>query len=188
MLSDAIEYSQSGQHLKAIETLSPAWISSGIRAFREFDEGVTDRAGRRRKDEHDEYIKPDTLDTIVRLAGFNPVSISERTDRVWSEKKIKESYAEMRRDILGRYRDMVNDGNPSQDELADLALEIEAYNARVRRSGRNIPYIDDVSLRNALTDTENKFFTAGLDEKAQRRRENKGNKKLVIRNGRIVRE
>jgi hypothetical protein len=67
-------------------------------------------------------------------------------------------------------------------------LEIEAYNARVRRSGRNIPYIDDVSLRNALTDTENKFFTAGLDEKAQRRRENKGNKKLVIRNGRIVRE
>jgi hypothetical protein len=187
---DAISYHASGQHLKGIEKnpLTFAQLANVLRGIREADEGVTDRVGRRRKDIHDEYIKPSGWDSVVRLTGFNPVGVSDKTDQVWSEKKVKQKYADMRKGILTDYRDLINDGNPSSDDLMEIYKEIEEYNAKVRRSKRNIPFIDETTLKNALADTDNKFFVEDLDEKAQKRRDKKSKQKIVIRNGKLVKE
>jgi hypothetical protein len=181
--------------MKAVEQLLPSWGASASRAFREgelfgigFGDGVTDKAGRHKKDIHDQYIKPDNIDTLFRLFGFNPVDVSSKSDRVWNEKKVREKYSEMRREITSDYRDLINDGNPTDSEIADIALRIEEYNAKALRSKRNIPLIDDTTLKNALADKDNKFFKADLSEKEKKSRDKKAKKKLVIRNGRIVRE
>ena len=92
----------------------------------------------------------------------------------------------MRKEIMADYRDIVNDGTP--EDLADLVVRIEEYNAKVRRSKRNIPFIDETMLKNALKDKDNKFFVENLDKKAQQRRDKKGKGKIVIRNGKLVRE
>jgi hypothetical protein len=185
---DAVSYHYSGQHLKGLEKspLTFAQAANVIRSFREASEGVTDRAGRKRKDINDEYIEPDTGDTALRFLGFNPVGISEKTDRVWSEKKVQQKYSDMRKDMMSEYRDIVNDGTP--EDLADLVERIEEYNAKVRRSKRNIPFIDETMLKNALKDKDNKFFVENLDKKAQQRRDKKAKGKIVIRNGKLVRE
>jgi hypothetical protein len=190
---DAIEYTSKGQHSKAWEAILPKSfagipIGSGLRAIRESEYGVTDRAGRKRKDIHDEYITPDGLDTAVRLLGFNPVSISEKTDRVWHEKKIKQKYSAERNELMDRYRSLVADPDTSTKEITDLANDIEAYNAKVRRSKRNIPLIEDTTLENALSDSNNKFFVDELDDKAKQNRAKKvaeSNEKYEIINGRI---
>jgi hypothetical protein len=173
---------------KMVEEILPAWFASGSRAIREKYTGVTDRAGRQRKDVNNEYIKPDKGDTVLRFLGFNPVSISEKTDRIWTEKKVKEKYAEQRREIYARYRDYMKSGDTSDSKLAQLALDIEEYNAKVARSNRNIPLIDEAGLERAAKDTESKFLKSSLDEKAQQRREKKEKGKIVIRNGKLVRE
>lgn len=173
---------------KMVEEILPAWLASGSRAIREKYTGVTDRAGRQRKDVNNEYIKPDTADFWIRIGGFNPVSISEKTDRIWTEKKVKEKYAEQRREIYSRYRDYMKSGDTSDSKLAQLALDIEEYNAKVARSNRNIPLIDEAGLNRAAKDTESKFLKSSLDEKAQQRREKKEKGKIVIRNGKFVRE
>lgn len=173
---------------KMVEEILPALPASMSRSIREYNTGVTDRAGRQRKDVNNEYIKPDKADTILRFLGFNPVSISEKTDRIWTEKKVKEKYAEQRREIYSRYRDYMKSGDTSDSKLAQLALDIEEYNAKVARSNRNIPLIDEAGLNRAAKDTESKFLKSSLDEKAQQRREKKEKGKIVIRNGKLVRE
>ncbi len=172
---------------KMVEEILPALPASMSRSIREANTGVTDRAGRQRKDVNNEYIKPDKWDTLVRAFGFNPVSISEKTDRIWTEKKVKEKYAEQRREIYSRYRDYMKSGDTSDSKLAQLARDIEEYNAKVARSNRNIPLIDEAGLNRAAKDTESKFLKSSLDEKAQQRREKKEKGKIVIRNGKLVR-
>ena len=172
---------------KMVEEILPAWFASGSRAIREKYTGVTDRAGRQRKDVNNEYIKPDTADFWLRIGGFNPVSISEKTDRIWTEKKVKEKYAEQRRELYARYRDYMKSGG-SDKTLAQIALDIEEYNAKVRRSNRNIPFIDEAGLERAVKDTDSKFLTESLDDKAKERREQKAKGKIVIRDGKLVRE
>ena len=187
-LSNFFEYAGTGQGIKAVEQILPSWGANAARSIREEIDGVTDSAGRKRKDVHDKYIEPDGYDTALRALGFNPIDISEKTDRVWSEKKVREKFSEMRKDITADYRDIMSEGKPSNDELVDISKRIEEYNAKARRSPRNIPFIDGTMLDNALKDKDNKFFKADLGEKDRKRIEKKAKGKIVIRNGKLVRE
>ena len=187
-MSNFFEYAGSGQGMKAAEQFMPSWGASFSRAIREANDGVTDRQGKRRKDVHDKYITADGYDTALRLFGFNPIDISEKTDRVYSEKKVREKFREMRKDITDDYRNIILDGNPSNEELADIAMRIEEYNAKARRSKRNVPFIDGTTLNNAVKDKDNKFLKDDLDEKDKKRIEKKGKGRIVIRNGKLVKE
>jgi hypothetical protein len=189
----AAEYAGGGQGMKAFEKILPAGfagfpVNSVVRGIREAKDGVTDSAGRKRKDIHDKYIKPSEWDTIVRLSGFNPVGVSEKTDQVWSEKKVKAKFADERRDLLTDYRSLINDSDTSPDDIIDLHRRIEEYNAKAIRSKRNIPIIDAKMLENALKDKDNKFFKEDLDEDSKKRYDKKAKSKIVIRNGRFVKE
>lgn len=187
-LKNAIEYANSGQSMKAVEQTLPSWGASIARAVREANDGITDRQGKKRKDIHDEYIEADGWDTVARILSFNPVAVSEKTDRIWSEKKVKEKFSEMRKDIVEDYRAIIFDGNPSNEDLADIALRIEEYNAKARRSKRNVPFIDATTLNNAVKDKDNKFLKDDLDEKDKKRIEKKSKSRIVIRNGKLVKE
>lgn len=187
-LKNAIEYANSGQSMKAVEQTLPSWGASIARAVREANDGITDRQGKKRKDIHDEYIEADGWDTVARILSFNPVAVSEKTDRIWSEKKVREKYSQMRKDIVEDYRAIIFDGNPSNEDLADIALRIEEYNAKARRSKRNVPFIDAATLNNAVKDKDNKFLKDDLDEKDKKRIEKKSKGKIVIRNGKLVKE
>jgi hypothetical protein len=187
-MSNFFEYAGSGQAVKAAEQFMPSWGASISRAIREETEGVTDKQGKKRKDIHNEYIETDWQDVTLRLLGFNPVAVSEKTDRVWSEKKVQEKFKEMRKDITDDYRDIMLGGNPSNEELADIAMRIEEYNAKARRSKRNVPFIDGTTLNNAVKEKDNKFLKEDLGEKDKKRIEKKSKGKIVIRNGKLVKE
>jgi hypothetical protein len=187
-LRDAINYARSGSWGKAAESVLPAWGMSISRGAREWAYGVTDRAGRKRKDIFDNYIEPDGWDLTARLLGFNPIGVSEKTNRLWSEKKIKSVFSEERNELYSRYRYMVNHGDPDMNDLVELSRDIEEYNAKVRRSKRNLPLIDAASLANSLKDRDNKTFVENLDDKDKKRREKKIKSKIVIRNGKFEKE
>jgi hypothetical protein len=163
-------YGTTGQTLKALGQLLPAGIGgivspTGIvRAIDESIHGVTDRNARVRKDIYDRNIEPDWLAITMRSLGFNPVSISEKTERLWSEKKIRNRYSEKRREIYTRYREYMNSGSNDTGILADITADIDDYNARVTRSRRNIPLIDEKGLERAVKERENKFFKDGDEE------------------------
>jgi hypothetical protein len=67
-------------------------------------------------------------------------------------------------------------------------MRIEEYNAKARRSKRNVPFIDGTTLNNAVKEKDNKFLKEDLGEKDQKRIEKKSKGKIVIRNGKLVKE
>ena len=140
----------NGRLLSGTEKLMPAGIGTVARAAREKGFGITDRHGRIRKDVEDKPIEMDWNAFALRSLGFNPVSISEKTDRLRSEKIIKKKYAEIRQEIYDKYRFWYNSPRRSPEELAEITKEIEAYNARVERSKRDFPKIDAKALKRAV--------------------------------------
>lgn len=147
---DAVKEYRHGRFLSGTEKLMPAAIGAPARAIREKTAGVTDRHGRIRKDVDDRAIEMDWNAFALRSLGFNPVSISEKTDRLRSEKIIEKTYAEKRKEIYDRYRYWYNSPGHDAVELADITRDIEAYNARVERSKRKFPKIDAKSLKRAI--------------------------------------
>ena len=147
---EAVKEYRHGRFLSGTEKLMPAAIGAPARAIREKTAGVTDRHGRIRKDVDDRAIEMDWNAFALRSLGFNPVSISEKTDRLRSEKIIEKTYAEKRKEIYDRYRYWYNSPGHDAVELADITKDIEAYNARVERSKRKFPKIDAKSLKRAI--------------------------------------
>ena len=141
-----LEYAAKGNTLKAAEKLLPAAAASPIRAYREHMEGVTNRRNTPTIYKG-KQIRPSPLDTVWRTLGFNPVSIAERSERLYSDKRISYLYQNMRGDIYDRIVAWKNRGGADREELARIIEKANEYNARVRRSGRDLPLITLQTLR-----------------------------------------
>ena len=141
-----LEYAAKGNTLKAAEKLLPAAAASPIRAYREHMEGVTNRRNTPTIYKG-KQIRPSPLDTVWRTLGFNPVSIAERSERLYSDKRISYLYQNMRGDIYDRIVAWKNRGGTDREELARIIEKANEYNARVRRSGRDLPLITLQTLR-----------------------------------------
>ena len=139
-----------GRYAEGVEKILPAALSAPVKAVREQAEGVTDKKGRPVKYE-DKQIVPDVLDTLSRSLGFNPAGISEKREKLWSEKKAAAYYRERRAEIYAHAREWSKTPLRKRSEWAKVMREVEEYNAKVKRSGRKgIAEITDEGLRRAM--------------------------------------
>ena len=139
-----------GRYAEGAEKILPAALSAPVKAVREQAEGVTDKKGRPVKYE-DKQIVPDVLDTLSRSLGFNPAGISEKREKLWSEKKAAAYYRERRAEIYAHAREWAKTPLRKRSEWVKVMREVEEYNAKVKRSGRKgIAKITDEGLRRAM--------------------------------------
>ena len=139
-----------GRYAEGAEKILPAALSAPVKAVREQAEGVTDKKGRPVKYE-DKQIVPDVLDTLSRSLGFNPAGISEKREKLWSEKKAAAYYRERRAEIYAHAREWAKTPLRKRSEWVKVMREVEEYNAKVKRSGRKgIAEITDEGLRRAM--------------------------------------
>ena len=93
------------------------------------------------------------METYLRALSFAPAGITAKRQEQWSERKIKDKYAEMRADInLEIKRIFVqNDGYLPEEEFAKILPRIDRYNDAVAGLNRHdISFITGRSIRTML--------------------------------------
>jgi hypothetical protein len=132
---------------EGVERLAPRVLSSKVRAARELVQGVT-RSGGRPVYWGKERLTPTWIDTVIRMGGFNPANLSEKTEKQWNEKETAARMSERRSSIYEEYRRAWLAGD--RDALAQVFERVETYNAHVRRmTRRDIPLITKESIKAA---------------------------------------
>ena len=138
-----------GNFGKAAERILPAMLSAPVKAAREAVRGVTKKNNQPVIYEG-EALHPDTFDTVMRSLGFNPASISEKREKLWEQQRASSFYRKQRSEIYNDMRDWYVSGRKSGD-WARILHDVEEYNARVRRSGReNIPLITEEVIKRTI--------------------------------------
>jgi len=154
LVSDVVVGGKSilrGDFAKGIERISPNFIGSGIKAYRESTQGVTTSSnaplfyGR-------EVVKLDGMETIIRGLTFNPARIAKIRERQWKERKVEQNMADLRHDIYARIKAFYNRPKEkrSKSRYMDILEEIRVYNVLVQRSGKPFPVITHKSIKNNL--------------------------------------
>jgi len=143
-----------GEFGLAAENILPKFIGNLFKSEREFSEGVSTRAGAPVFYE-DERLKANHFESLIRMAGFNPISLSEKREKQWTEKKIGKRYSELRGEIYDGVRRFLKRGGKQSEWMGHLN-EIMEYNARVKRNGYSyIPLITPTQLKALKTRFEN---------------------------------
>ncbi len=138
-----------GNFGKAAERILPAMLSAPVKAAREAVRGVT-KSNNQPVIYEGEALQPDMFDTVMRSLGFNPASISEKREKLWEQQRASSFYRKQRSEIYNEMRDWYVSGRKS-GEWARILRDVEEYNARVRRSGReNIPLITEEVIKRTI--------------------------------------
>lgn len=139
-----------GEYAKAAEKALPSAFGSMVKAARESTEGVTT------ENYGSVYYGSDPLkvsgmETYLRALSFAPAGITAKRQEQWSERKIKDKYAEMRADINREIKRIFvqNDGYLPEEEFAKILPRIDRYNDAV--AGLNRPDISFISGRSIRT-------------------------------------
>lgn len=139
-----------GEYAKAAEKALPSAFGSVAKAIRESTEGVTT------ENYGSVYYGSDPLkvsgmETYLRALSFAPAGITAKRQEQWSERKIKDKYAEMRADINREIRRIFvqNDGYLPEEEFAKILPRIDRYNDAV--AGLNRPDISFITGRSIRT-------------------------------------
>lgn len=162
---------KSGDYLRAAENAAPRMyiLQSGLKAYREHTEGVSTTYGKP-VNWGNERLKSDWTETIIRAAGFNPASLSEKREIQWSEKQIKMKYLEMKSELNDEFKDAVSSGD--QAKVVKVLGKMEVLNSRLRDStvdGVVTPFtqrslVSTIQSMNRLTPAEKK--RAGLSRQS----------------------
>ena len=139
-----------GEYAKAAEKALPSAFGSMVKAARESTEGVTT------ENYGSVYYGSDPLkvsgmETYLRALSFAPAGITAKRQEQWSERKIKDKYAEMRADINREIKRIFvqNDGYLPEEEFAKILPRIDRYNDAV--AGLNRPDISFITGRSIRT-------------------------------------
>lgn len=137
-----------GDIVRGAEKMAPRLLKSRIRAYREATEGVTKRTGQPVFYGKDQ-VRGTMPSTILRLMEFNPVSISEKTERQWKEEEIERKWTAKRADIYKRIRQVALAGFNS-DDWANIIADVNEYNQSVQRQQPlGVPAITPTSIKSA---------------------------------------
>ena len=139
-----------GEYAKAAEKALPSAFGSMVKAARESTEGVTT------ENYGSVYYGSDPLkvsgmETYLRALSFAPAGITAKRQEQWSERKIKDKYAEMRADINREIKRIFvqNDDYLPEEEFAKILPRIDRYNDAV--AGLNRPDISFITGRSIRT-------------------------------------
>ena len=138
-----------GDFVKGAEKLLPRVAASPLRGFREASEGVTSRNNQPLY-YGDERLRASFTDAVLRSLSFNPAGISSKREEQWKERVVENRYRDMRTDIYAKMRRWaLNDR--SKGGWADILVDVEQYNARVRQSRfESIPFITESGIKTQM--------------------------------------
>ena len=139
-----------GEYAKAAEKALPSAFGSMVKAARESTEGVTTENYGSVYYGSD-LLKVSGMETYLRALSFAPAGITAKRQEQWSERKIKDKYAEMRADINREIKRIFvqNDGYLPEEEFAKILPRIDRYNDAV--AGLNRPDISFITGRSIRT-------------------------------------
>ena len=141
-----------GDIMKGAEKMLPTGLGSPIKAAREYREGIT-TATNMPVFYGDTPVKGDGVDAVIRFFSFNPSSLSSKREEQWNEKEVVDRYSDKRTVIYAEIRRfyLQNPEKQTLTEWAGILADIQAYNEKVRRSGRpDIVMIKPSSIRAAV--------------------------------------
>jgi hypothetical protein len=139
-------YFQTGQPLRAIETVLPGVIGDTLRAVREL-KGVTTSTGRRVWDENGRPLIPTAGETGLRVAGFRSARQAALSARTREAKREAAGFEGRRTNIYEEYRALYLD--PTPEGLTAFADKVQRFNAEIVEAGvqDTVPFITRQSLR-----------------------------------------
>jgi len=133
---DAGGHFRKGELVKGGEKLLPTGIGSGLKAVREYKEGVTTGSyspvyyGT-------QPLKGTAMDAVLRFLSFNPSRLSGIREKQWREKKVAAKYAERKEDIYAKIKHAMLSGDGIMpEEWAEIDKLIQRYNEMAAGSGR----------------------------------------------------
>jgi len=139
-----------GDISKGIEKIVPNAIGAPIRAYREYDEGVTTRTNAPVFYGKDP-LKLDFIDAAIRAASFNPSRVAKIREKQWKEREVEMRMTEERADIYARFRKYFMDRDRDPAKYIDLLNEVRIYNERIQRKGAGgIPMMTNKSIKQNL--------------------------------------
>lgn len=136
-----------GDLYRGVEKLSPRFIASPVRAYREYTQGATTKGGQPIWYGKD-IIKPTTGEFLGQFVGFTPATTSRQKEEVFKLKQISEQYREQRTEIYGKLRRLIveSDGNPKQRDINKLKKEIVEFNKKVIKKRKEDPLYLSISI------------------------------------------
>ena len=133
-LYEAIEYLGRGDISKGVEKGLPTGVGNILRAYREYNEGLTTRTnaplfyGR-------EQVRPSMAEAFYRGMSFNPARIAKIREKQWNEYKAKDKYREWATDIYAKIKRYYIEGQKDETFMAEILGEIQSYNEGAKRWG-----------------------------------------------------
>jgi hypothetical protein len=117
-----------GDYYRATESAAPEAIAGAMKAYRQYQKGVTTLRGVPVFDEHGRPLKYSAGDAALRVAGFQPLEQSRRTEASVVGKDLREWWKHERGRLLARFR------QADKKDRREVRLEIWRFNRDLRKS------------------------------------------------------
>ena len=140
-----------GDWSKGLERMSPNFIGSGIKAWREKFDGLT-TSSNAPLFYGPNQVHLDWPEAILRALSFNPARIAKIRERQWKERKIQADLDQRRGDLYAMIKAFYNKpkSRRSKGRWLEIMQEIQVYNQMVKDSGLPYPIITPQSVKNNL--------------------------------------
>jgi hypothetical protein len=153
----AKDSAERGDILRGIESASPAFLESVLKAYRMTDQGATTPTGKIIYDEKGQPIKETIGEGITQALGFRPERIAQAAESHRELINIESNFRNRRDDLYARFR-LSKDAGDRQAVIRD----VQKYNLEALKYRGAIPMINAESLRRSFTQKpERKYLLWG---------------------------
>lgn len=151
-LSNVKKYTQTGEYSKAAESVLPNAVTNLLRAYRERQEGVTSRQGRRLWDESGKPFIPTTGQALLRATGFRPSEQAMLQERKFESQRVYDTFKEAHDNILEAIRAYLISPVKNPEKMVRITRQIEKYNQQITSQGliNQVPLITRNSIMTQL--------------------------------------
>ncbi|MCX5914200.1 MAG: PLxRFG domain-containing protein, partial [Deltaproteobacteria bacterium] len=149
-----------GEVLRAIESASPAFLESMLKAYRMTEQGATTATGKIIYDEKGQPIKETIGEGITQAFGFRPERISEASKTHREFANIESNFRNRMDDLYARFR-LAKDAG----ERKKVILDIQKYNLEAIKYRGAVPMINVQNLRQSfISKPEKKYLLWGAQK------------------------
>ncbi len=151
IIEDMRDAAQAKSFYRGVETAMPTAVKNAMKAWREYDEGVTSRTyspvfyGK-------EQLQPDWLESALRSMSLNPIRIAQVRETQWKERVRAGKLSKIRSELYSKFKAFYLDppNERSRKKYLKLLEEVREYNERAKAAGKATPVITGKSIRTNL--------------------------------------
>ena len=125
----ALNAANKGDYVRAVENLLPEFAANPMRAARQYNQGATTLGGKPVFDETGHQVKYTGTDVAKKVFGFNPMTISDRTNMKSDERDLNAYWKSERDDALAGIRRAKN-----SEDMKAAVRGVVKYNTELRKS------------------------------------------------------